>query len=123
VNRTGSCLCGQVRYSLDGEPYLVGICHCLDCRKESGSMFSTYAKWPLGAFRYTGRIRTSHGRSFCPACGGRLFDLHDDNVEVRIGSLDDAPSGLVPQQEGWIKRREHWLAPLPVPQAQEDPER
>jgi hypothetical protein len=122
--RTGSCLCGQVIYSLEGEPFLVGLCHCLDCRKESGSMFSTYAKWPRASFEYTGRIKTSHGRSFCPECGGRLFNLNGDHVEVRIGSLDEAPTGIVPMQEGWTKRREHWLAPLSaVPQFSEDTNR
>ena len=42
MTRTGSCLCGQVRYSLDGEPFLTGVCHCADCRKESGSAFTFY---------------------------------------------------------------------------------
>jgi hypothetical protein len=86
-------------------------------------MFSTYAKWPLEAFRFTGRVATSHGRSFCPNCGGRLFNLNEDNVEVRIGSLDDAPTELMPEQEGWTKRREHWLTPLVVRQFREDTDR
>jgi hypothetical protein len=122
MTRTGSCLCGQVRYSLDGEPFRSGLCHCTDCRKESGSVFTFYAQWPLEAFRYTGQIKTSHGRSFCPECGGRLFDLLEHAVEIRLGSLDDAPSGLAPQKEGWTIRREHWLAPVPgLPQAERDP--
>jgi hypothetical protein len=57
-------------------------------------------------------VRTSHGRSFCPECGSRLFNLHDDDVEIRLGTLDDAPSGLMPMQEGWTIRREHWLTPI-----------
>jgi hypothetical protein len=120
--RQGGCLCGAVRYRLVGEPFLIGTCHCADCRKESGSVFTFYAKWPLADFSYRGNISTSHGRSFCPACGGRLFDLHADDVEIRLGSLDDAPSDLFPQQEGWVKRREHWLEPAEgVPQFEEDP--
>ena len=122
--RTGSCICGQVRYHLEGEPFLQGLCHCLTCRKESGSMFTFYARWPITAFSFTGQVKVSHGRSFCPECGSRLFNLHEDDVEVRLGSLDDGPTGLSPQQEGWIKRREHWLAPLPgVPQFVEDVDR
>ena len=27
-------------------------------------------------------------------------------VEVRIGTLDDAPFGLKPEAEAWVKRRE-----------------
>ena len=84
-------------------------------------MFTTYALWPMEAFRFTGMVKTVHGRSFCPDCGSRLFNLHENDVEVRIGSLDDAPTGLTPQQEGWIKRREHWVQLLAgVPQFAED---
>jgi len=122
MHRTGSCLCGQVRYSLEGEPFLTGLCHCLDCRKESGAMFTFYAKWPLSAFRVIGTVKTARGRSFCPDCGSRLFNLHDDDVEIRLGSLDDAPTGLVPKQEGWTIRREHWLFPVAgAPQSDRDP--
>ena len=113
MTRTGSCICGNVRYSLEGEPFLVGVCHCQTCRKESGSMFTTYAKWPIEAFRFSGLVKTQEGRSFCPDCGSRLFNLHEEDVEIRLGTLDDAPMGLKPEQEGWIKRREAWLAPLP----------
>ena len=38
IHRAG-CACGSVRYSLKGEPFRIGICHCTDCRKESGSVF------------------------------------------------------------------------------------
>jgi len=120
--RSGGCLCGAVRYTLVGEPFLVGTCHCATCRKESGSVLVAYAKWPLADFRYSGRIVTHSGRSFCPECGSRLFNLHDTDVEIRIGTLDDPPTGLVPMQEGWTKRREHWLTPAyEVPQYDEDP--
>lgn len=85
-------------------------------------MFTFYAKWSLEAFSLEGVVKTSHGRSFCPDCGSRLFNLHENDVEIRLGSLDDGPTGLMPQQEGWTKRREHWLQPIPgVPQFIEDP--
>jgi hypothetical protein len=59
----------------------------------------------------------THGRG-----GSRLFNLHDDDVEIRLGTLDDAPTGLTPMQEGWTIRREHWLTPLPgIPHADRDP--
>jgi hypothetical protein len=122
AKREGGCLCGAVRYRLEGEPFLVGTCHCADCRKESGSVLVAYAKWPIDRFSFTGNVRTQSGRSFCPECGSRLFNLHADDVEIRIGSLDDAPTNLLPQQEGWIKRREPWLHPIEgVPQYTEDP--
>ncbi|MFN2469680.1 MAG: GFA family protein [Gaiellaceae bacterium] len=113
--RTGGCLCGDVRYRVRGEPVHVGRCHCADCRKESGSAFTVYGQWPIDAFELTGDIASYHGRGFCPRCGSRLLDppdAEDTLVEIRIGSLDDAPSGLKPEAEVWVKRREPWLAPV-----------
>ena len=111
--RTGGCLCGDVRYRVRGEPVHVGRCHCADCRKESGSAFTIYGQWPIDAFELTGEIASYHGRGFCPRCGSRLLDPPDPGdtlVEIRIGSLDDAPFGLKPEAEVWVKRREPWMA-------------
>ena len=110
VIRTGGCLCGDVRYSVRGEPVHVGRCHCADCRKESGSAFTVYAQWPREAFTLEGEPETYDGRSFCPRCGSRLGCFGEEgDVEIRIGSLDDAPFNLAPEAEIWIKRREPWL--------------
>jgi hypothetical protein len=110
--RTGGCLCGAVRYTVRGEPAHVGRCHCTDCRKESGSAFTVYGQWPHEAFELSGELATYEGRSFCPGCGARLVCLDDDVVEIRIGSLDDAPFELEPEAEIWIRRREPWLHAL-----------
>jgi hypothetical protein len=107
--RTGGCLCGAIRYSLEGEPFHVGRCHCGDCRKESGSTYTIYGQWPRDAFTVEGEYATYEGRSFCPRCGSSLFTLEDEAAEVRLGSLDDAPFELRPEAEIWIKRREPWL--------------
>jgi hypothetical protein len=111
--RNGSCSCGQVRYQVSGEPTRIGLCHCTSCRQESGSAFTAFAIWPRSAFRSSGEFKTWEGRSFCPECGSRLFALGDEEVEVKIGTLDDAPTELTPQYELWVWRREHWLNPLP----------
>ena len=107
--RTGSCLCGAVRYTVRGEPFHVGRCHCADCRKESGSTYTIYGQWPPEAFESTGEYATYHGRSFCPHCGSSLFTLDPEGAEIRLGSLDDPPFELRPQAEIWIKRREPWM--------------
>lgn len=111
--RAGGCLCGTVRYEVSGEPLRVGLCHCTDCRKESGSAFVAFGVWPREAFRSTGETTCYEGRSFCPTCGARLFCLREREVEIRIGSLDAAPTDLAPSYENWTKRREHWLAAQP----------
>jgi hypothetical protein len=42
-----------------------------------------------------------------------MFLLRPDEAEIMVGSLDDAPSGLVPSYELWVRRRESWLHGLP----------
>ena len=109
----GGCRCGAVRYRVRGEPEVVGLCHCADCRKETGSAFLAYAKWPVARFSAEGGYATWGGRSFCPVCGSRLFHLDERFAEIVMGSLDRAPTDLVPGRESWTKRRERWLRPLP----------
>ena len=52
-------------------------------------------------------------RSFCPVCGARIAWLRDGEAEIMLGSLDDAPTGIVPEHELWTGRREEWMPPLP----------
>ena len=33
----GGCQCGEIRYRLIGEPILLTVCHCTDCKHQSGS--------------------------------------------------------------------------------------
>ena len=108
--RSGSCLCGAVRFTVHGEPEHVGRCHCADCRKESGSTYTIYGQWPRDRCDLVGEVATYDGRSFCPGCGSRLGCFDDDDVvEIRLGSLDAAPFELRPEAEIWVKRREPWL--------------
>ena len=112
--RYGGCLCGQVRFEVRGAPTLVGICHCMECRKATGAVAMPDADWPKTQFGYSGTIKTFCGRGFCPECGTRVFHPREGkhDVEILLGALDDGPGDLVPELEGWIIRREHWLAPV-----------
>lgn len=112
TTRTGQCLCGRVHYQVCGEPIRIGICRCTDCSKESGAVFTAFAVWPRGAFSSDGAVAIFEGRSFCPTCGSRLFNMRDDEAEIRIGTLDGVPTDFTPTYEVWIERREHWLAAL-----------
>ena len=114
MKRHGSCLCGAVQYDVTGQPLRMGLCHCLDCQKESGSAFVTFGVWPADAFRSSGEVVTYAGRRFCPSCGARVFtDRQGSEAEIRIGSLDGTPEGLLPSYEVWVKRRQPWLPALP----------
>ncbi|MFO1175055.1 MAG: GFA family protein [Paracoccaceae bacterium] len=110
---TGGCLCGRVRFEAAGQPYRVGLCHCLDCRKHHGALFHASAIFPAEAVTITGETRSYRGRFFCPDCGSPVFGRSGDEVEVNLGSLDE-PDRFRPTYELWTIRREAWLPPFPV---------
>ena len=96
---TGRCLCGQVRYQLEGElPPLVN-CHCQFCRRAHGAAFVTVAWVPRSALRFTAgessvsRYVVGGGyRCFCAKCGTRLFNgliSEEGYITLIVSTLDD----------------------------------
>ena len=110
---TGGCLRGNVRITATGQPYRVGICHCLDCRKHHGALFHASAIFPADTVTVEGETRDYAGRHFCPRCGSSVFGRSGDEVEVNLGALD-APDRFTPTYELWTIRREAWLPPFPL---------
>jgi hypothetical protein len=96
-----------------GQPYRVGVCHCLDCRKHHGALFFAAAIFPSSAVTIEGATSEYAGRHFCPCCGSSVFARHEDEVEVHLGSLD-APDQFIPTYENWMVRREQWLPAFPL---------
>jgi hypothetical protein len=109
----GGCLCGDVRFTDTGQPYRVGLCHCLDCRKHTGSLFHALAIYPQDAVSIQGETGEFQGRHFCTRCGGSVFARYADEIEVGLGAFD-APDQLRPTYENWTVRREAWLPPFPL---------
>lgn len=119
----GGCLCGSVRYHLEGDPLLVGICHCRHCQKQSGAPFSVVAGVAAQALSLQGETRTFHDtgdsgstveRIFCPACGSPLvsrIEAVPGLVFLKTGTLDD-PSGIAPTFEVYCDRRWPFLPDL-----------
>ena len=113
---TGSCLCGDVRYAVDGAFDRFYLCHCSHCRKDTGSahaanLFSSTAKlsWLSGqslvtAFQLPG---TRHARSFCATCGSALPFANAHMVVVPAGSLDKDIS-IVPDGNIFSASRATW---------------
>lgn len=117
VIRHGGCACGQLRFEVLGEPTRVGLCHCLTCRKASGSILNAYAVYPGERVRVTGEVRRwtadtpgADARGHCPTCGGQvLAGYPGGEVEIRLGALDET-SSLAPTHELFVGRREDWFA-------------
>ncbi len=99
---SGGCLCGGVRYRVDGALSDVGACHCSQCRRTTGHFFAatTCAKAALsfGSDATLAWYESSPGirRGFCSRCGASLFwdDSARDEIDILAGTLD-APTGLV----------------------------
>jgi len=97
----GGCLCGKVRYSADAEPEFVGVCHCKNCQKGTGTAFSVVVALPSPALSVQGTLHTFTGRGdsgkityrrFCPECGSALIDEAEVMPGVTMilaGTLDD----------------------------------
>lgn len=113
----GACLCGGVRYALDGPLQSMTHCHCSMCRKHSGAAFMTFVTSPLGSLRWTAgedlirRYRASEAgdRCFCGVCGSSLPD------EFQAWGIVAAPAaslkgelGLWPQSHMFVASKASW---------------
>ncbi|MFQ6551153.1 GFA family protein [Aestuariibius insulae] len=94
--REGSCLCGAVTFTVEGEIAGVSVCHCGQCRKQSGHVWASgWAKDEAvtisGDVRWFDAVGTAK-RGFCPTCGSFLFWVaHDeDTISFAMGALDGA---------------------------------
>ena len=114
----GSCLCGAVRFAIEGTFESFYLCHCGRCRKGTGSafasnLFSTTARltWVSGEDLVKGYNlpSTRHARSFCLNCGSALPSLQGDGslLVIPAGSLDNCV-GLKPNAHIFVANRAGW---------------
>ena len=115
----GGCMCGDIQYDVDGDSSVTGICHCPDCKRQTGSAFSTIVG--VGADQIvvegTPRIYETKGlsgegvlRHFCGNCGSPLYSVVNSMPGVafiKAGTLDDT-SWLVPTIEFFCDNADHW---------------
>ena len=98
---TGSCLCGDIAFAIDGPVEMVGHCRCSMCRKSHGSAFATFATVPTDDFRWvrgeervvTYQSSAQRSRRFCARCGSVVLVDGDDerSVLVPMGNVAGDP--------------------------------
>jgi len=115
----GGCLCGKVRYSGEAEPIFVGVCHCTNCQKSSGTAFNAVVAVPKPTMTLTGTVSTYEGKGdtgsavyklFCPECGSPLAEeaaIMADVVMIPVGTLDD-PSTAQPAMQIYCDSAQPW---------------
>jgi hypothetical protein len=99
---SGGCLCGAVRYEIDGAAEFSVLCYCRDCQRASGTGHVPVMGARRAQLRITGTtasyaVRADSGqraiRHFCRICGSLLFgssgDAHDPVMSIYVGTLDD----------------------------------
>ncbi|WP_432403874.1 GFA family protein [Wukongibacter sp. M2B1] len=115
---TGSCLCGEIVFEIDGDFENFFLCHCAHCRKDTGSahaanLFSSTAKlrWLSGKdkvkiFNYKS---SGHIKSFCSDCGSALPNIQMEGtlLVVPAGCLDSEVS-IKPQGHIYMASKANW---------------
>ena len=96
----GSCLCGAVRFEVEGELPRPDACHCSQCRKQSGhywastevdgSALTIDGEDKISWYRSSEKIR----RGFCSVCGSVLFwdPAHRGWIAIGMGAFE-GPTG------------------------------
>jgi hypothetical protein len=131
----GGCLCGRVRFRLEGEPLASMACHCRDCQYLSGGAEANVVAYSRASFtllsgdekiyRSPADSGTVVWRSFCPECGTPLFAGNDktpDFMAVKVGTLDD-PAHFRRMGHIWTDSAPPWHLMEPdLPTARKNPE-
>ncbi|KAL4871865.1 hypothetical protein BDV12DRAFT_163270 [Aspergillus spectabilis] len=126
----GSCFCGKVRIETSCQPITSALCHCYDCRKLTGTLFTYSFVFKRADIEITGSpkeiVKSSESGNtiknlFCPDCGTPLYGYRiepsgaaDEIVIVRAGIFDELEllNARRPVAELFINGRVNWMCPL-----------
>lgn len=117
----GSCLCGAVTYTLSESPQKSVLCHCINCKKISGSAFLTNDWYPAEALEVEATPQSNLKtyadkgldlnkgqllRHFCGNCGSPLYTKHEDFPDFVIVTrgTNDGTQGrehAASAEQGW----------------------
>jgi hypothetical protein len=113
----GRCLCGALRYQIDGPFIDLLHCHCSMCRKHHGTPFATWAVAPASGFRWLSDTSalarypsSARGhRDFCRNCGSvaPMIDEASGLVIAPAGNLE-GDLGLRPTRHMFVGSRAPW---------------
>lgn len=105
----GRCLCGGVRFEVDGPLRPIVYCHCTMCRRSGGHFDAATACASehlrllcAQSLRWYQSSATAR-RGFCSTCGTQLFwePAARDHMSIWAGTLD-TPTGLKPSMHIFV---------------------
>jgi hypothetical protein len=114
----GSCLCGGVKYQINGMLSQARNCHCSMCRKAQGAAFRSRASVNVSDFEWVQGenlvtfYESSPGnqRGFCRVCGSPIVSRFGGTsyYGLALGTLDDDP-GVQPQLHVHVANKAPWF--------------
>jgi hypothetical protein len=95
----GSCLCGAVKFDINGAIDSLIHCHCSLCRKSTGTAYATNGFVNTNEFIITKgnnnlstfAFKPGRVRHFCTSCGSPVYSSNTDDptrVRIRAGLID-----------------------------------
>ncbi len=121
--RSAKCRCGELVYTVVGDPAMTDLCHCTNCQRRTGSSYAAntlFAVKQIEARIGNPQVVRQPGASesvlveFCGACGTTVSWRHENSgthQNFAVGCFADRefPS---PQMEFWTIRRKPWIQPV-----------
>ena len=115
---SGSCLCGGLRYEIQGEIGDIVQCHCRKCRKANSTAFATNAPIKKADFKIVQgehllkkfQSSATTQRCFCADCGSPIISIKTETPDLyrlRIGTLD-TPLQQKPTQHIFAASKAEW---------------
>ena len=101
VQKTGKCLCGEIKIVAKSVDLNVHACHCTMCRKWGGGPSMSVNCWSDVSFSDGESIRAYDSsewaeRGFCSHCGSHIFYRLKENGEYIL------PVGIIDSDEGYV---------------------
>jgi hypothetical protein len=115
---TGRCLCGAVRFEVDGPFETVTQCHCTSCKKLSGGVGTVNGRARSASIRIldgADAVRTyqppeGSAKTFCSVCGSNLFGggwPDSERCSVRLTTHDE-PLAQKPESHVFVRSVAPW---------------
>ena len=118
---SGGCLCGAVRYEVNGELVRVAQCHCDDCRRATGSAFATNVfvneedlrvlHGETTTFQHSADSGSTMTKEFCGKCGSPIYSAVPSTPDIfylKLGTMNDT-SYFSPQFHVFCGSKQHWV--------------
>ena len=120
---TASCACGQALITVNAPPSALGVCHCSNCKRRTGSAFGISAYFDRSAvvrqegstsvysFHHAAQNHDQQ-RQFCSKCGTTLFwyvSTLPDKIGIAGGCFAEQGLGE-PTYSVSDGKREPWIS-------------